>query len=485
MECEEFVAALLCAGAADSQRPEIRKLGFAMQEAARLAIMKRFEDDNRQLRDLRSSQAFLLILNVGLNSASRRKIEIAESSTLTMVTMLRRGGRFWGKRENLPKASELNDHGEMLEMQWKRWVKEESFKRLAYHVLFQDVQTSSALFRQPIISPAEVNLTLPCSADIWEARSAEAWRQILLNRAQTNQRLVPLQLPQYLREPDLLSRHHAIIDIQMSLRVVSSVFYSRVWQFHQLGANFALPGGKSSLVNVSSLRQQLVADSQDLFERFAKGSAVMHPCVETFLELSTMHLHVSIEDIQHLAGKEGEEQARVAAARLRSWIGRSESRQALFHAGQIARLAAQCPLEYLRGYHAIMIYQASLTMWVYALLATRHSGAQLSHRSHGQGSENGVPMIDLDGDENPALKRFILLGEGIPCIQNYSKSAESRKARQSCRIMLTDAAEVMLSMASLLASRDKTESFCIPIAGYLTKLMHSLAKASAAMKLLR
>ncbi|KIX09185.1 uncharacterized protein Z518_00264 [Rhinocladiella mackenziei CBS 650.93] len=477
-ECEEFLAALICAGAADSRRPEIRKLGFALQEAARLAIMKRFEEDNRNLRDLRSIQALLLILQVGLNSASRRKIEIAESFTLIVVTMLRRGGRFWSKRDSLLVLNDNDDNRrQTLEVHWKRWVEEESFKRLVYHVLFQDVQTSSALFRQPVVSYFEINLTMPCSAEMWQAESAEIWRQEILTR-QRPPNLSPLTLQNCLQDPGLLSLHHGHIDLQMSLRVMVSIFWSRVWQFIQMRA-ISLPlNSNPNLVTVNYFRQQLVATSQDLIVRFSEDFESMHPCVKMVLELGLMHLYVSLEDIQHLAGKEGEEQARKAASRLRSWIGLPESRHALFHAGQIAKAAVQCPLQYLRGYHAVVIYHASLTMWAYALLATSQTSVQTAQVGNFHGAENKLPLVRLDGDETPELRRFILLGNGTACIRRYPPD-EPRM------VPLTDSAEVMMSMAGLLSSRDESEYYCIPIVSYLTSLMHSLAKASAGMKLLR
>ncbi|KAJ9664354.1 hypothetical protein H2198_000283 [Neophaeococcomyces mojaviensis] len=483
-ECEEFLAALICAGAADSRRPEIRRLGFALQEAARVAIMKRFEEDNRRLRDLRSIQALLLILNVGLNSASRRKIEIAESFTLTIVTMLRRGGRFWNKRDILSDLSDDYDGRQTLELHWKRWVEEESFKRLVYHVLFQDVQTSSALFRQPVLSYSEINLTMPCSARIWQAESAEIWwQEILISRSQPY--LPPLTLQNCLQDPGLLSRHHAHVDVQMSIRAMVSMFWLRVWQFIQIRAIFSPEGSNPDLGTVNYLRQQLVATSQDLIVRFSEGSDSMHPCVKMMLELGLMYLHVSLEDIQHLAGKEGEEQARKAASRLRLWISLPESRHALFHAGQIAKAAAQCPLKYQRGFHATIIYHASLTMWAYALLATRQTNMQPAQAGSFHSDENKVPMVQLDGDEAMESRRFILLGTGLACIRKYPNNTDSRSAGEPRMVPLTDAAEVMMSMAALLSSRDEGGNYCIPIVSYLTRLMHSLAKASAAMKLLR
>ncbi|KAK5055269.1 hypothetical protein LTR84_013019 [Exophiala bonariae] len=482
-ECEEFVAALICAGAVDSKRPKVRRLGMALQEAARLAISKRFEGDNRMLRDLRTMQAFLLVLNVGLNSGSRRKVEIAESYTLNLITMLRRGGRFRDKWKGRPESND-EDESQDLVVRWKRWVEEESFKRLVYHVLFQDVQTSAALYRQPLTSYSEINLPMPCASQLWQAKSAEAWWQEVLKR-QHGPPNPPVTLPDFLQNPGLLDLHKIKIDLQMSLRIMVANFWLRVWQSIQMRP-FSTPGDPTSrLATINLPHQQLVTAAEDLTVRFSQGSVSMHPSVKLMLEIGWMHLHVSLEDIQQLAGNEGEERARKAASRLRTWITLPEARHALFHAGQVARAAAECPPSYLRGVHAVMVYHASLTMWAYALLATRQSTSQAVYRTHIHDFDDEQPIVWLDGEETPELRRFVLLGNGTPCIRNYSGGISQGRSNEITAVPLTDAANVMTSIAGLLSSRNESEQYCIPIASYLGGLMDTLAKASAAMKLSR
>lgn len=484
-ECEEFVAAMICAGAVDSKRPEVRKLGMALQEAARLAIAKRFEEDNRMLRDLRTMQAFLLVLNVGLNSGSRRKVEIAESYTLNLITMLRRGGRFRDKWKGRPEPN-IEDQNQDLQARWKRWVEEESFKRLVYHVLFQDVQTSAALFRQPLTSYSEINLPMPCAPHLWEAKSAELWWQEILSR-QHHPKTPQVTLPQCLQNPRLLDFHKTQIDVQMSLRIMVANFWLRVWQSIQMRPFSTPEDTNSRLALVNPPHQQLVTAAEDLTVRFSQGSISMHPSVRLMLEIGRMHLYVSLEDIQQLAGNEGEERARKAASRLRTWIMLPEARHALFHAGQVARATAECPSSYVRGVHAVMVYHASLTMWAYALLATSQNTSHVGHtiRNHDFDDDEEQPTVWLDGEEIPELRRFILLGHGTPCIRNYSSGSFGGRSNELNRVPLTDAANVMMSIVGLLSNRNESEHYCIPIASYLGGLMHTLAKASAAMKLSR
>lgn len=87
-ERPESLGAMICFGASVSRVPEVRKLGFALQEAVRMALSVKvkhcqplllecflltedqFESDNRTTRELRLLQAYALQLNVALWSVS-------------------------------------------------------------------------------------------------------------------------------------------------------------------------------------------------------------------------------------------------------------------------------------------------------------------------------------------------------------------------------------------------------------------------------
>lgn len=104
-EGPEILTALASAGATLSPIASIRKLGYALMEMARLRLhaivcpsliyLRPFrltsgsqcETDNSITRDLRLSQAYALLINVGLWSGNGRKMEIAESSAQNLVTV--------------------------------------------------------------------------------------------------------------------------------------------------------------------------------------------------------------------------------------------------------------------------------------------------------------------------------------------------------------------------------------------------------------
>lgn len=158
----ELLACIVSAGAASTPDVPLRKLGFALHEAARMGQAKTFEEDNSAIRNLQAVRTFLLQLLVGTWSGMSRKMEIAESFLQPLVTMIRRGGRLrrstW--KEIVPSAEE---EGSTLEARWHEWVHQESYLRLIYRVFELDRQSSMALLKPPLMTYSEMQLPLPSS----------------------------------------------------------------------------------------------------------------------------------------------------------------------------------------------------------------------------------------------------------------------------------------------------------------------------------
>jgi hypothetical protein len=76
-------------------------------------------------------------------------MEIAESNSQPLVTMLRRAGHFRRKAPTPPPL--LEDDAKTLESKWRAWVEAESFKRLAFHTLIHGKNYSHNIL--PFLSP--------------------------------------------------------------------------------------------------------------------------------------------------------------------------------------------------------------------------------------------------------------------------------------------------------------------------------------------
>lgn len=178
----ELLACIISAGAATTPDIPLRKLGFALHEASRIGQSRAFEEDNTAIRDLQHVRNFFLQLKVGMWSGISRKMEIAESFLQPLMTMLRRGGRFrhstWKDNPPSPDAQ-----GATLEAEWQQWVHQESYLRLVYRAFQLDRQSSMALLKPPLISYSEMQLPLPSSNILWQAKSAATWKSAYLDFA--------------------------------------------------------------------------------------------------------------------------------------------------------------------------------------------------------------------------------------------------------------------------------------------------------------
>jgi len=139
------------------------------------------------------------------------------------------------------------------------------------------------------------------------------------------------------------------------------------------------------------------------------------------LELILLHHNVPLGDIQLFAGLEGVAEAKRVYSALQSWFNTSMSRQAIWHAGQILRLAETLPQQRVRDFTAVMIYQASLILWAYGIML-RSQRSDTLLQSEEMTRSNSQQVITLNSPESPEVRRFIALNRGIPSILDHSST---------------------------------------------------------------
>jgi hypothetical protein len=254
----------------------------------------------------------------------------------------------------------------------------------------------------------------------------------------------------------------------------------------------------------SSLYQEITQAIKHLRLNTAEEwGSVMNPAATLLLELGSMHLHVSLEDIQTLLGKEGEEAARKVLIRLSTWAESAESRQALYHAGQVLRMAKQFPFGRLRDAPAVAVYHASLVLWAYAVLSkvssfggggsggggfgescTTNRRSKTTADSLTEGATNlggkTSQVALLDGEDSPALQRFLVLGKGDPSIRRSGAGDDSQPNNSSLDVPLSDPSAVMSTITGILQSKNwDDERGYPPLVTNLSKLMRALGSAAA------
>ncbi|KAI0486453.1 hypothetical protein F4859DRAFT_470441 [Xylaria cf. heliscus] len=408
----EWLVTAAAAGATMTPVPTLRKFGFAIAEAVRLAIPSKFEENNTGIANLGLVQTLVLGQDISLWSGNRRKMEIAECHLLIPITMMRYRGRF--QRSSYP-AIEVNesDQGEILEEKWRCWYESESWKRLAFHCYTRDAQASMTTLACPTMSYAELTLPLPESKELWFAKTAHEWKQEYLARS-AHQVKRPPCLGDLLRDINLLAANYRRLDTQYAISIYLHAFWNLIFEWRQLsavhrsnpfqnnyqtGPNLILKSRHQELCKALSSFQLVTADWH---ASFSAQEALL-------LNLVLLNLHVSLDDLQLFAGKEGEDQARRVYPILQQWSESTEARQALWHAGQILRQAKMFPSGHLKQFYAVGVHHAALALWTYGVVtrATRNQ------------SSINIPqeVVYIDGLESTEVQRFIEFGQGRPTIR--------------------------------------------------------------------
>ncbi|KAI0394029.1 hypothetical protein F5Y17DRAFT_429694 [Xylariaceae sp. FL0594] len=405
----EWLATAAAAGSIMTPVPTLRKFGFAVQEAVRLALPGKFEENNTGIANLGLVQSLVLLQDVGLWSGNRRKMEIAECHLLIPITMMRYRGRF--QRSSYPAITvSESDQGDVLEEKWRSWYEAESWKRLAFHCYARDAQTSMTTLSSPTMSYAELTLPLPESKELWFARTAVEWKREYLARCAGQSKRPPC-LGDLLRDVDLLAENERRLDAQYTISIYLYAFWNLIFEWRQLsavhrsnpfqnnyqaGSNLILNSRHQELCRTLSNFRLVTGDRHS---SFSAQEALL-------LNLIFMNLYVSLDDLQLFAGKEGEEQARRVYPILQQWSESSEARQALWHAGQILRHAKMFPAGHLKQFYAVGVHHASLALWTYGVVtrATRNqSSMAMSH-----------DVVYIDGLDSTEVQRFIGFGRGRP-----------------------------------------------------------------------
>lgn len=458
--------------------PGVRKLGFALQESVRLAMPKVFEADNSTTRDLQALQAFTLQLNIGLWGGDKRKMEVAEIFAQPVITMLRRAGRF--RRPKLHSiAPHPSDDGETLETKWLAWVEAESFKRLAFHIFMHDAQASMSFLIRRWYHMRRLPLNCRSRGPYGCRRTRTTgklftWQSVLVNAFHIWLSVFTM-LIQYWKS-------QGSVDLQMSMLIILYGIWTLTWEFRQLSSIAKVQSAEhrwNGALMSSSWHQELCQLLYHFRIHASEWENGLKPEANLILERSLMNLHVSFEDVQLFAGREGEEEARRAYPVLKQWAQTRESRQAVWHAGQVLKAATECHPKNLRDFPVIVLYHASLAFWAYAVVSRPPKSArkQQSSAPGPQPTASDTDLVWLDGEDGPCVQRFIALGRGNPVIRDWTKSSSIEQKKKYAA--LSDVKAVMnIIIAFLRQNGMSDERMSSPLVNNLSQLMRDLGNAA-------
>ncbi|KAL3440797.1 hypothetical protein BJX65DRAFT_316150 [Aspergillus insuetus] len=413
-ECTpELLGLIIAAGSTSISIPTVWKMGYALQERSRLSLSASIESDNSRVRELQTMQAYLLWVSMGLWSGFKRNMEISESFLGAPMTMLRRCGSFARHPYAQTPRPYVTDDDEVLHAKWIAWVHQESLKRTAVFALITDLQCSMAYLRPPTCSLTELSCPLPAPRDIWLAPSAVAWRDAILTKPPMGDKEVP-SWAAIMEDGSLLAGLETHYDTGLISLAIVHGFWSQVWGYHESLRFFRHKSNHASQARTmlwlscqqQDLAQCLVASQRELV-KYALDPAQF----QIISEFCLMALNVSPRELQFFAGRLGEEEAETTHRILQQWMNGPEFRAAVWHAGQILRLARTLPLTQLREFSAICLYQASLTLWAYGLLSK--SSQTVGTFPPTAGEQVDELQVRVDGPDCALSTAFVSLGRGV------------------------------------------------------------------------
>jgi hypothetical protein len=477
--CTELLISMVASGARHIALPQVWKMGLTFQEVVRLAIAELLESDNTQTRQLQPIQAFILALDIGVWSGFRRKTEIAISFLQPPVTMLSWANAFrkFGYVDFVPTAE---DSEPVLTEKWHGWIERESRKRLILHTFLHDSQVALVNMKNHLISPCQLQMPLPSCRELWLAPNAHAWRHTYLRRQPPLQADTPTML-EFFGNNTMLTHYHSNFDTPLCLLTSCHGLGQEVWQFRthaRLLANWSNLGRRDRWLDNQRKQRDLYEDLSTL-QAYCDLQTNSSPEIILTLELFMMSLHVDMEIIQTFSGKLGEEEARKVYPQVLTWSQSGESRCAVWHAGQVFRVARTFEKTKLRDFYAVALYLSALTLWVYGMIThnvARKSGAdtprvQTPHNTASASlpASTASQRTFIDNNDDKAARSFKLLAQGTAGIQDL----------QSAFVPLSNSKGLMSTAQAILKSNfPQSRNGLPPLVENLAKLMNELGNLS-------
>ncbi|KAM5346565.1 hypothetical protein ACJ41O_009570 [Fusarium nematophilum] len=407
----ELLSAVISSGATHISSPAIWQFGLALDEVTKTVITYRLGSSDSAARDLMLLQASMLHLDIGQWSGFSRKTEATETFAPQLLTLLRRSGRTCFSSDTMLQMPKPGESSEILESKWQQFAMLESHKRLIIRMFLHDTQSSIGLWKNPLMSHNELGFSLPAAQDLWKANTPEEWLE--LHRAKRSPH--PSGAPRVSDVSDcisFISDPNDWIDIELCCTIALHGLWGQVWTYREAVRRHDSAGSKQHGAEPPTWTKALF---QELYNNLLEFSSqiqemqIFGPELMLLAELFMMMLHISLDDVQQLAGKNGDEEARKAAQLLEDvWFSSPESRYAVWHAGQVLRHARDCKPASLQGFNAMAVYFASLVLWAYGTVSS--SGLTNGHQAAGD------DYVPLNGKATMESRAFLELGNGTPAL---------------------------------------------------------------------
>jgi hypothetical protein len=291
-----------------------------------------------------------------------------------------------------------------------------------------DIHASIGFQKPPLISFTELKFYLPASRSLWLAKSSIEWRDLYLSSESSSS--IPT-LVDAMQEQETLHELSSLIDIHLTAISLLHGFWGQIWSL--LESKKFYPATKSThRLALHTSHTELYRDLNS-FSMYLPSLTRNSPEALLISELLQVILHVHPEDLQRFAGKFGEEEERKASESFAEWSKMKEARIAIWHAGQVFRAAGRLMPAQNRGFNAIALYYASLTLWAYGLMVSGTSPTvpatprNMQLLSSISSSSSGQAYVVLNEPETNKNGVFFTNNVGTPVISVASGDVEGGK----------------------------------------------------------
>jgi hypothetical protein len=336
---------------------------------------------------------------------------------------------------------------------------------------------------------------MPASEKLWNAPTAQAWSEVYLLLTPTAKSRLP-NVASCMRDAHVMLEASDTLDIKFCKHILLCMFWRQIWSCRQLNASTKtsnITGSGTAMLLASSHWQQDLSQAIQHFRMTLSDIDSFSPPANLICEHLLLHIYVSFEDLSRFAGKEGMQEARRALPLLRQWAQSRDSRQAVWHAGQIIREASKFKAGMLRDFPAVALYHAGLTLWAYGLLSVEIDRPhRLTQRTLSTGaidfanvnSKGDAGIAIIDEEESAATQKFIGVSRATPAIRSRDagKHSQSTNGEGGDALVFLDSPTMVMQAVISVLQRNHGAARGRSISGLvenLTRLMYDLSYAAS------
>lgn len=361
-----LLSAMMIIGATYSHVKNGRRLAIVLIDIIGWNLLEAIQSDNSLIRNPMIILTQALLIHTGLWCGNKRAFNVAEAYRGNAISHMRQ--LYEGEKWNASmQRSSVDETSGDTQVQWKRWIHEESLNRLYWFIYTIDRQFPALWNKPSTITIGEmVDVSCPCDETFWCAPTAEDWKFALgsatipkapsfaaaigpflfsptttsptFSLGNFSSQEQQLSQSQHLSLPNLnpytaflvlLEIQHQIFDFSQE-HLLATKFLNRqdVPETQEKSHYTPNPSPSQALKSSFAVRRQKLAYSLNLFSQtyLPRNLSTLHSTSHIFNHisivqhhLSMLFLHIPFTDLLNSIGKVGQTGIAPALENLKSW----------------------------------------------------------------------------------------------------------------------------------------------------------------------